>query len=398
MLAERGGATQLRHGTVADGVSTTDLRAYLIESLGTVATRYETAPTVDIAGSPSAQEVNWIVAAVELVNAALPVKARMRVGGTSDRTVTVEFRPYTEFAAGTGATTWNTLEVIDGKQQIARSRVHVSSDAFARGSHRHFVTLITHELMHALGLGHVSPDFDTLMEETREIYRAWQGFGVRTRIDPDFSCGYRNCFTPIHENLANIPMPMSLVYPIDREALQVFYFDSKPVAGMPASYGPWENTSLHLAGNGEHANFGVAQRNGITEPWAHGYLPETDLADNAELRGGAVWNGALVGLTRLGEAVTGEAAIRVSLGTLAGSADFTALESWAAGSAPGAAGTGTTWGDGDLGYSIEVAGNTFRETGGDDGRLTGIFTGAAHEGAAGTLERSDLTAAFGASR
>ena len=42
--------------------------------------------------------------------------------------------------------------------------------------------------------------------------------------------------------------------------------------------------------------------------------------------------------------------------------------------------------------------NAFRETGGDDGLLTGIFTGANHEGAAGTLERDDLTAAFGAAR
>ena len=57
-----------------------------------------------------------------------------------------------------------------------------------------------------------------------------------------------------------------------------------------------------------------------------------------------------------------------------------------------------TWGDGDLAYRISVRGNTFRETGGDAGRVTGIFTGRSHEGAAGTLERSDLTAAFGATR
>ena len=73
-------------------------------------------------------------------------------------------------------------------------------------------------------------------------------------------------------------------------------------------------------------------------------------------------------------------------------------ESWAARTAPGATGTGTQWLDGDLGYTISVRGNTFRETGGDTGTLTGIFVGRSHEGAAGTLERADLTAAFGASR
>ena len=96
--------------------------------------------------------------------------------------------------------------------------------------------------------------------------------------------------------------------------------------------------------------------------------------------------------------VAGDARIAVNVAVLTGTADFTALESWVAGTALGEIGTGETWLDGDLGYSIAVSGNTFRETGGDTGTLTGIFTGRQHEGAAGTLERSDLTAAFGASR
>ncbi|MDE2791263.1 MAG: hypothetical protein OXI81_12690 [Paracoccaceae bacterium] len=122
------------------------------------------------------------------------------------------------------------------------------------------------------------------------------------------------------------------------------------------------------------------------------------MTDNPGLQGTAVWNGALLGLTPLQEAVTGDAAIRVSLATAAGTASFTGLENWGARQPPGAEGTGTTWGDGGLDYTIAVRGNTFRETGGDDGRLTGIFTGHGHEGVAGTLERTDLTAAFGASR
>ena len=83
---------------------------------------------------------------------------------------------------------------------------------------------------------------------------------------------------------------------------------------------------------------------------------------------------------------------------LTGEADFTELETWTAGAMPSEAGAGTTWGDGDLLYSIIVTGNTFRQIGGDEGRLTGIFVGAEHQGAAGTLARSDLTAAFGAER
>ena len=56
---------------------------------------------------------------------------------------------------------------------------------------------------------------------------------------------------------------------------------------------------------------------------------------------------------------------------------------------------GGMWGDGDLGYSIEVHGNTFNRTGGDAGSITGAFFGSRHEGMGGVLERSDLSAGFG---
>ena len=106
----------------------------------------------------------------------------------------------------------------------------------------------------------------------------------------------------------------------------------------------------------------------------------------------------VVGLTPGANAVVGDAEIRVSLSSLNGTASFTNLESWGANVASGAAGTGTTWLDRDLQYSISVDRNTFHETRGGDGRLTGVFVGANHEGATGVLERSDLTAAFSAIR
>ena len=60
--------------------------------------------------------------------------------------------------------------------------------------------------------------------------------------------------------------------------------------------------------------------------------------------------------------------------------------------------TSIIWGDGDLAYMIEVRGNTFVQTGGDAGIVTGAFFGTGHEGMGGSLERSDLTAAFGGKR
>ncbi len=83
---------------------------------------------------------------------------------------------------------------------------------------------------------------------------------------------------------------------------------------------------------------------------------------------------------------------------IASASNLTGLESWAANARPGAIGAGTIWGDGELRYTIGVRGNTFIQTGGDDGVITGAFFGALHEGMGGVFERYDLNAAFGASR
>lgn len=241
---------------------------------------------------------------------------------------------------------------------------------FGFSDHRRAVILIAHELLHALGIdGHVSPDFDTLMAANADMYHLRQGD----------------------------QQPASLVYPVDREALRALYSGNYR---SPIDFGPWSATSTHLHGNGPYAGFGVAFRNGYAEPYAYGPSPAVGGFDsaNAGLSGMATWNGALLGFTPDAEPVAGDAEIGVNLASMTGRADFTSLETWAANAAPGEKGTGSTWLDGDLGYMIAVSGNTFRETGGDDGILTGIFTGPAHEGAAGTLERHDLTAAFGAAR
>ncbi len=233
------------------------------------------------------------------------------------------------------------------------------------------ITLLAHELLHALGVdAHVSAQFATIMEHTGAMHQAEQN---------------------------GVPKPLSVLFPVDREALRALY-SRLDIGDGPEDFGPWDARTWRIDGNGPHANFGIALRNGYAEPWAYGIRPSTTLANNRQLSGSATWTGALLGLTPSDEAVAGDAAIGVNLATMTGTADFTSLESWVARSAPGAAGTGTRWLDGDLGYTIAVRGNTFRQTGGDAGTLTGIFTGRSHEGAAGTLERSDLTAAFGAAR
>ncbi|MDE0205664.1 MAG: hypothetical protein OXP66_06520 [Candidatus Tectomicrobia bacterium] len=173
---------------------------------------------------------------------------------------------------------------------------------------------------------------------------------------------------------------------------------------LAADLGPWSDTSFHLRGGltfqSGSAAFGVASRNGLARPWAFGPKPWANLADNPLLSGSASWLGRLLGMTDAFKPVGGAADLTVGLATLAGQLAFTNLEHWpaASNSAPGTVGSGQIWGDGDLHYLVDVRGNTFLQTGGDEGTVTGSFFGPVHEAMGGTLERSDLSAAFGGTR
>ena len=392
VVGERGDI-EIRYSSIGDGVGQQVVSAYLEDAIGSSVQRYnyDTPAELRIIGSVTADDAARVIRAVQLVNAALPKNAKIRIGspepglslidsvtpsgffvrpvqGTRENTIDVEFVPANQYRRGanSAAVTW-------GKPVGEYAYIQFNKGANSYPRDHESVTLLAHELMHALGLyggGHVDSKFASIMDGTNAMHLPEQ-HGIRK--------------------------PLSILYPIDREALRILYERLEPGDG-PTDFGPWDSTSMRIVGVGEHTIFGVASRNGYSEPWAYGIQPGMDLADNPALSGTATWIGTLLGFTPDVEAVAGNAQLGVDLGTMKGAADFTALESWDSGMAPGEVGSGQQWGDGDLGYAIDVRGNTFVNTGGDDGVLTGIFTGPSHEGAAGTLERSDLTAAFGASR
>ena len=153
-----------------------------------------------------------------------------------------------------------------------------------------------------------------------------------------------------------------------------------------------------LGTEGGEIAFGAALRNGLSQPWALGPTPNSNLEDNTGLSGNVHWSGRLLGFTPRAETVAGAAALTVDLPTLSGSLDFTGLEHWSANAAPGMAGSGAAWRDGHLSYRIAVRGNAFVRTGGDAGKVTGAFLGPGHEGMAGVLVRDDLGAGFGGER
>ena len=389
----------VRWGYLRDGNSKAAVVEYLESAApngGPSLVRYTEPPVVRIIGNASAREASSVNAAVRLVNASLPEWAKMTIGfplpdetstddlddegqwtpreGTPGNTIFVEFLPCSEFHAGCesgvagtasaiGDSDSSTRRIINGLIQINTSVEETNIDT-ERGA----AIVLAHELIHTLGIGHVRAGFASIM------------------------LGEKSEGGPFLLSQGGALQPLSLLYPMDREALQALYGALDP-GDSPEDLGDWSRITAHAAGHGEHTAFGVALRNGYAEPWAYGLVPETDLADSRALSGSAVWTGILVGWTPDADNVQGDARIGVNLFNMKGRADFTDLSMWEDEDR-----VWHTWLDGDLGYTIEVRGNTFRETGGDDGRLTGIFTGASHEGAAGTLERPDLTAAFGAER
>ena len=201
-------------------------------------------------------------------------------------------------------------------------------------------------------------------------------------------------------------VPGHILFPMDRAALLAAYGRFQPGAQpedlTTENLGTWSDTSFHLLGEMDfpdgQVSFGVASSNGLAQPWARGTAPWTNLADNEALSGSATWSGALLGVGSSSETVAGDARLTVGLTNLTGRIDFTNMEKWGVGEAPGASGSGATWGDGDLGYTVRVNGNTFVQTGGDAGYVTGAFFGAAHEAMGGVLERADLAAGFGGKR
>lgn len=377
------GDTTILHGSLNDGAPTDAVARYIRQALPNGTRRFAKTPTVRFVGDVSDQTlIDRTLAGIRFVNAALPEHQRIRVPSLQPVARTGHHTAFGTSYSADGTAETNTIYIefvdqLDGAGRAARwppspdptidhAYISLKRSSLGRDVYLLALNLVTHELLHALGFEHVPSDLVSIID-ARSGATHWP------------------------------KQPLSILHSLDREALRILYTRLE-IGADPTTFGPWASTSVHIAGNGPYANFGVALRNGYAEPWAYGLKPATALSDNPALSGTATWNGSLTGLTPTASSVIGDASIGVNLATMTGTAEFTGLESWDAGTAPGAAGSGAPWLDGDLAYTISVHGNTFRETGGDTGMVTGVFTGQSHEGVAGTLERSDLTAAFGGSR
>ena len=355
-------------------------------------------PTLRLAQGTSEEHAAYTLHAVALINTALPWNKRIRIGSEVPPLTGIQAIPdgqiFVDFAAKSD---WIPIsdapalhipryeyryDEFSQRWEIKSMKAgHIWIDPSAHESQVSYVNTLTQGLLHALGL--------------------------RGRI-------YIHRFP---QSLLRIPkqgtLPTDIHIPeIDADGLLAIYTRLEPGTDPEyvitaeclifclSSLHPWDNNSLRMHGelsNLNGATFGVAFRNDLARPWARGTEPLVFLAENDEVSGSAIWDGTLMGFTPQGRSVVGLAEINVDLATLTGRANFSDLQQWSSAKWQDS-GQWSVWGDGDLGYTIVLRGNEFRETGGDHGILTGVFVGGNHEGAVGILERFDLSAAFGGSR
>ena len=220
---------------------------------------------------------------------------------------------------------------------------------------------------------------------------------------------------------------------------------------LPTDLGPWTDPDYGLSMVvSDHVVFGVRNEWGTLTPWIHGGIPETSLYANDEVRrtydeygyyttdfSKVRWTGSLIGYTPDRQVVTGKAEL--------GDFDFSGRNYQSGAWDPGKSrltfselqyrDTQATWGDGDLLYWVKLGrtfagGNPVNDSsfsypyrdfnctrhaagcyddalsvgpggthwGPDAGVVRGMLLGPKHEAMAGTLQRNDLTAAFGGRR
>jgi len=377
-------------GRVRDGAGTRAVIDYLhprtTEGSAVGLRTFQEPPVVSVAVGTSGRFTDNAVRAVQIINAALPYDKRLSFSivpapdpetilDVPEGSIVIEFIPQAEWPyeakdSYIGLARQRYFARTDprtGRREVTRaSRAHVLIDIEQLASYpeERMIRTIVHELLHAVGFaGHVDPERFPNATLKPHTPRSFTGYALG-KIDGEALLAAYGRFSP-----GDLPKDISV-----------------------ENLGPWTDTSFHVRGDlrvadGE-VSFGVASRNGLAQPWASGPTPWTNLVNNEELSGIVIWTGALLGLTPSTETVVGDSQLAVDLTNLEGQLDFTDLQFDGGG----------TWGDGDLGYSVEVRGNTFVQTQGDAGVVTGAFLGPRHEGMGGVLERSDLSAAFGGKR
>ena len=386
------GDTTISSGHVRDGAGRSATVAFLnqFHHENRRITTWSRPPVVRVAEGTSDKYIDYAIRAVQIINTYLPHEHRFNFSSTPSpsgvgnidvphREIFIDFAPHSEWnppstrppgnePRGIARTSYFEYPV-PGTELVTRvassSRIWINADKIPGFTDEAMITLLIHEIMHSIFPGH--PD-----------HLVYPDSIMRSRVPRAFS--------------------ERILGPVDHDAIQAIYAGFDLTAASADTLGPWSAVSFHLRGDMDNVAFGVASRNGFSQPWASGPTPSMDLAHNTELSGSVTWTGRLLGFTSESESLAGATDLTIDLSTLRGQIDFTGLEHWGVNAVPGPIGSGQMWNDGDLSYSVIVRKNTFIQTGGDAGEVTGAFFGSNHEGMGGVVERNDMSAGFGGRR
>ena len=383
--SHRHGNARVGHLRLNDGVTQAQLLSYLEASAATdsgLPTEYvrrwrSNPPIVRMMSGSSNSDRQDTMTAVRIINSMLPPDWQLTFDSTDTDNTEVVFNYIgVRFTAagspGAGCSFIGKSDVLgcsltsiqDGRAYGGTVWVHPSRNPHVRDR----LYVLFHEILHVLGRIHMSQSgFETVMHESRNS--ATEGWLLLTPVD-------EAALYAVYEHLS----PGTA-----KNSLDMTDIDS------------WSDQSTYVFGLMDHSEdqnmlFGAVWQNGLVRPYVAAHNPSPPLPNQST---SARWLGRLIGLTPEAETVAGSMAMTINFGSMRGEVDFTAMEKWAAQAGPGATGSGTRWGDGDLHYDLRVdERQVFVEIGGDSGEITGQFFGDGHEGAAGTLKRTDLSAGF----
>ena len=257
-------------------------------------------PVVRIVEGASEKYQNYVVRAVQAINAALPGEWQLQIGddapvptsreGIANGEVFVEFAPAEDWRpeGQTYAATLHPIVDFDSQNRLYLRAGHIQFDPDAiwidpdRGGEldreQNTIGFMVHDLIHTLGFLAHPDDLVSVMSYNRDL--TYYGGN-----------------------------PTHFLYALDREVLLAAYTRLSPnvdTGDIATDLGPWSDTSIHvrgvlgLQGGNRDVAFGTAVRNGFAQPWAYGPAPSMDIEDNTALTGSARWSGRMLGFTPRG--------------------------------------------------------------------------------------------------
>ena len=255
------GRAKVGHLRIRDGISASELLRYLRADAGDkgrVLRWGDAPPTVRMAEGSTWKDVSDTLNAVRIINSALPPDWQLRFDDTraarAERPnpgyIDVAFVPREDWRAGTSCSraigcAWKNTQA--GRVTAAT----VVVDPIRVTGERRRVKILLHELLHALGRGHVDPNVipNTIMTASGD--RGVSDFLILSRLD--------------------------------EAALHAIYDRLTP--GMSADLdandlGPWNDVSTHVFGGLRHGpgqndavGFGAVWQNGLVRPYAIAMSP-----------------------------------------------------------------------------------------------------------------------------